>query len=52
MAPLVIFSEMADNAVRVNGGTEYRQVLAALSVAYVVHSRIVRVWDYGDGSHR
>ena len=52
MAPLVIFSEMADNAVRVNGGSEYRQVLAVLQDKYLVHSRIVRVWDYGDGSHR
>ena len=50
MSPYIIFSEMADNVIRVNGGTEYRQVLSILSTNYTVHSRIVRVWDYGDGS--
>lgn len=52
MAPTIIFSEMADNAVNVMGGATFRRIVAALRVSYDVTWRIVKVWDYGDGSHR
>ena len=52
IGPQVIFSEMADYAMRVNGGETVKRILAALRVRYHVVMRIVKVWDYGDGSHR
>ena len=52
LAPTVIFSEMADYAQRVDGGRTVKRILAALRVSYAVVARIVKVWDYGDGSRR
>jgi site-specific DNA-cytosine methylase len=52
IGPTVIFSEMADYAMMVDGGQTITRILAALAVKYFVMWRIVNVWDYGDGSHR
>ena len=52
IGPTVIFSEMADHAMLVNGGETIKRILAALRVSYHVVMRIVKVWDYGDGSRR
>ena len=52
IGPQAIFSEMADYAMRVNGDETVKWILAALRVRYHVVMRIVKVWDYGDGSHR
>jgi hypothetical protein len=52
IGPTVIFSEMADHAMLVNGGETIKRILAALRVNYHVVMRIVKVWDYGDGIRR
>ena len=52
IAPDVIFSEMADNALQVDGGRIVKRIIAALRVSYNVVAKIVKVWDYGDGSRR
>ena len=52
IGPTVSFSEMADHAMLVNGGETIKRILAALRVSYHVVMRIVKVWDYGDGSRR
>ena len=50
--PWVIFSEMSDFAPKVNGGAEVRRIQHMLKTDYVVHQKIVKCWDYGDGSRR
>ena len=52
MEPLVICSEMADNAVNINGGRDMQDVIDCLQVKYVVYSHIISVWEYGENSHR
>jgi site-specific DNA-cytosine methylase len=52
IGPTIIFSEMADYALRLDGGRTVKRIVAALQVSYAVVFRIVKVWGYGDGSSR
>lgn len=52
LQPKAVIIEMVANALNINGGREVRQVCEALSRAYHVHKKVVRVRDYGDESNR
>lgn len=52
LQPSAVIIEMVANALHINGGAEVRQVEETLSEAYHVHTKVVRVWDYGDESNR
>ena len=42
IGPTIIFSEMADYALRLDGGRTVKRIVAALQVSYAVVFRIVR----------
>ena len=49
---MVAILEQTANAMDINDGAEVKSLMDRLSEMYMIHSKIVQVWRYGDPSNR
>ena len=48
----VIRLEMSANALEINDGKEVQQVITKLQTIYNIHTKVLKVWRYGDPTNR